>query len=110
LPERQAQQEAAWRLVKGRRGGALKHDPDPRGGLSAKWVPFFPRAKCGTRLLGDHSLIEDHSLIKEIERLEEESSRSKGQSHRREKIPVKVCGGGTSCAPAMRCRVGLTPR
>jgi hypothetical protein len=33
----------------------LEHDPDPKGRVSAKWAPVFPRDKRGTRLRGDHA-------------------------------------------------------
>ena len=33
----------------------LEHDPDPKGRVSAKWTPLFPRDKGETRLRGDHA-------------------------------------------------------
>jgi hypothetical protein len=34
---------------------SLEHDPDPKGRVSAKWNPVFPRDKRETRLRGDHA-------------------------------------------------------
>jgi hypothetical protein len=56
------------RFIPGRsktRNEALEHDPDPKGRVSAKWKPVFPRDKRATRLRGDHAQIKrkDHDAI-----------------------------------------------
>src|SRR4029077_19806502 len=39
-------------------GVVFEHDPDPKGRVSEKWKPVFPRDKRGTRLRRDHAQIE----------------------------------------------------